>query len=100
MLQRVHAGPSGCLKNVKDWESEQRRRKEIFLTVEVSYKAHVFKCFGTDFVEITVMFSYFEMLVYAALCRITCKIWVFYFPRLYSNYKKSSWKNILEFLLI
>ena len=28
---------SGCLKSVKDWESEQRRRKKIFLPVVVSY---------------------------------------------------------------
>ena len=44
VFEGVCAGPSGCPKSVKDWGLEQRRSKEIFLTVEVSYKAHVFKC--------------------------------------------------------
>lgn len=35
------------------------------LTVGVSYKANIFKCFGLGIVKITVMFSHFKMLVSA-----------------------------------
>lgn len=68
--------------------AKEKRRKEIFLTVAVSYEADIFKCFRTDLVKLTIMFSHFEMLVYASLCTIPCKNSVSSCPRLYSNYKE------------